>query len=110
MEAACEGDPFALKIVEEMAEYIAVAITNVLHFMNPQAVILNGAHVVNNEPLLAILREKIEKRAMNIVQKDFEMRQTALGNDMNLLGALAVLLQDEMQVGKYNVFLRQQNG
>ncbi|WP_038483875.1 ROK family transcriptional regulator [Shouchella lehensis] len=106
VEAACEGDPFALKIVEEMAEYIAVAITNVLHFMNPQAVILNGAHVVNNEPLLAILREKIEKRAMTIVQKDFEMKQTALGNDMNLLGALAVLLQDEMQVGKYNVFLR----
>ncbi|GAF11275.1 Mlc, transcriptional repressor of MalT and manXYZ operon [Bacillus sp. JCM 19046] len=108
VEAACEGDPFALRIVEEMAEYIAVAITNVLHFMNPQTVIINGAHLINNEPLLRILQEKIERRAMKIVLKGFEIKQTVLGNDMNLLGALAVLLQDELQVGRYNVFLQQE--
>lgn len=107
VESVCEGDPFALKIVEEMAEYIAVAITNVLHFMNPQAVIVNGEHVVNNEPLISLIKKKVERRAMKIVTKDLEIRQTALSNDMNLLGALAVLLQDEMQVGKYNVFLQQ---
>lgn len=106
VEAACEGDPVALKIVEEIAEYIAVAITNVLHFMNPKVVILNGEHLVNNEPLISEIKKKVERRTMKIVTKGLEIRQTALGNDMNLLGALAVLLQNEMQVGKYNVFLQ----
>ncbi len=107
VEAACEGDPFTLRIIEEMAEYLAVAITNVLHFMNPQTVILNGAHVLNNQPLLGSLDEKIKQRAMKIVLKGFKLKQTALGSDMNLLGALAVMLQDELQVGRYNVFLQQ---
>lgn len=44
---------------------------------------------------------------MKIVLKGFKLKQTALGSDMNLLGALAVMLQDELQVGRYNVFLQQ---
>lgn len=109
VEAACAGDPFALTVVEEMAESLAVAITNSLHLLNPQAVVLTGPHVQNNLPLFKRLNEKINSRALNPIARHTEVKPASLETNKDILGALAVLLQYEMQVGKYELFLPEAN-
>jgi glucokinase len=42
-DAACKGDVFALKIIDETADYLALGITTIVHLLDPGLVVLGGA-------------------------------------------------------------------
>ncbi|WP_059103016.1 ROK family transcriptional regulator [Shouchella shacheensis] len=102
VEAVEEGDPLSMQLIEEMAEYLSVAIVNAVHLLNPEAVVLSGELVQGNETLLALVREKVSRRALPSVGANVGIHMTSLRGDIEMLGALSVLLQEEMHVGRYS--------
>ena len=89
-EAASEGDAFAGRVLERVADWNAVGVTNVVHSFAPLAVYVGGAVALNNpERVIDPVRERLQETVMTNVP---DVRPTTLGEDAVLRGALASAL------------------
>jgi glucokinase len=84
-KAARDGDPLALRIVSEVAEYLGIAISGWYNLMNPNLAILGGGFTGLGELLLEPLRSKVRnstlvsKAAVDIKTSDLGPRAIAIG-------------------------------
>ena len=62
VEAAHAGDVLALRMVDEIAEHLGVAVASMLNLMNPDAVIFGGGLAALGDLLLVPLRETVRRR------------------------------------------------
>jgi predicted NBD/HSP70 family sugar kinase len=83
--AALNGDTLALKLVNEIAEYLGIAISGWFNLMNPNLTILGGGLAGLGELLLAPLRSKVRnstlvsKAAVDIKTSELGPRAVAIG-------------------------------
>jgi len=97
--AAQEGDAFARQVVSEAVNYLGIGVANLAHLFNPQMVILGGG-VTNLGPLLfEPVRETVARRTMAPFRGRLEIVPAALGDDVGLLGAAALVL-DALAAGQ----------
>ncbi len=88
--AAQEGDATAIEIVRRAATYVGIGLANVCNILNPAMIVLGGG-VTRIGPLLFDgIRETIAVRAMPPM-RDVRVVPAALGGDVVLLGAIALL-------------------
>ena len=87
-EAALCGDPLALDIVREAADWLGLGLVNLLHLFNPRAVVLGGSVARLGELLLEPVRRVINEHRMTpgFLAPDL-LRPAALGDDVCLIGA-----------------------
>lgn len=92
-EAAKQGDPFAISIINEASAYIGRAVADYLHIFNPSIVVLGGG-VSNNIGQLMIepLRKAMRERTME-PQYDCDVVLAELADDVGLLGTLALAVE-----------------
>jgi len=83
--AALSGDPLALRLVNEIAEYLAIAISGYFNLLNPSLAILGGSLAGLGELLLAPLRSRVRnstlvsKAAVDIKTSELGPRAVAIG-------------------------------
>ena len=96
-EAAVAGDDFALDQFALTGRYLGVGITNLLHIFNPQRIVIGGSVWLHcQEFLSASMWETIRRRAQSPdYWSDLEIVSAELGDDVGLLGAIA-LAEDEL--------------
>jgi predicted NBD/HSP70 family sugar kinase len=92
-EAALAGDPLALRLVQEAAEYLGIAVAGLLNLMNPSLVILGGGLARVGELLLAPLRETVRSRTLVSSIAASEVRASGLGSRAIALGAATLVLE-----------------
>lgn len=92
-QAAQEGDPLAHSIFKEAGFYIGLGITNLLHILNPQLVILGGGVSKAGDLIFDPIRATVKARAMPSYQEGLKIVPLALGGDVGLLGAAAFVLE-----------------
>lgn len=83
-DAAREGDPESIAILDEAFEYIAMAVVNVTALLDPDVIIVGGGMSGQGERVLQPLREKSQDYGLPIPP----LRLSQLGQDAQLLGAL----------------------
>jgi predicted NBD/HSP70 family sugar kinase len=93
-DAALADDPLALRVVQEAAQHLGIAVAGVLNLMNPARVILGGGLSRLSERLLAPLRETVLRRtlvnsvaASDIQTSELGPRDIALGAATHVLDA-----------------------
>ncbi|WP_458185351.1 ROK family protein [Haladaptatus sp. NG-WS-4] len=85
-------DPFADHVIEQVAHWNTVGVTNVVQAYAPLAVYFGGAVSLNNEELVVDpIRERIESLLLNNVP---DVQVTTLGDEVVLKGAVASALTD----------------
>jgi glucokinase len=95
-EEAERGDSLAMQLVLDTAMYLGVGAVNVMHIIDPGAVIFGGAMDFGGEqsPLgrrfLARIRQEIAARAFPVLGERTEVRFAALGNDAGFIGVAGV--------------------
>ncbi|GCF06714.1 ROK family protein [Dictyobacter arantiisoli] len=89
-----EGDPIAQRVVHDVYHYLGMALTNIVHLVNPSMIILGGPGSSPGERLIAPLRERIQKYCLPEASQSLRIVQSALGPEANLLGAVTLALQD----------------
>jgi glucokinase len=89
-EAARAGDAHAQRLVRRTAEYLAVAIVNVVNVFDPQRVILGGGLAQTGDLLVTAVREALGHWTGCFVDGRKALVSTALGQDAALVGAVAV--------------------
>jgi predicted NBD/HSP70 family sugar kinase len=92
IDAALAEDPLALRVVEEAANRLGVAVAGVLNLMNPAAVVIGGGIARLGERLLAPLREAMITRTLVHSAAAAEIRTSELGPRAIALGAATSVL------------------
>ncbi len=95
MEAAMEGDKFALCIWDEVGKALGVAIANLVNLLNVEMVIIGGG--LSNAWELFIDRAKKEavKRGLRAPITRVKIVKTVLGDDAGILGAGYLVFRGE---------------
>jgi glucokinase len=87
------GDPLSLDIVMETARYLGVGITNLMHTVDPNGILLGGAMTFGgNETrlgrdFLAEIKAEVKRRAFPILAENTVIDFATLGGDAGYIGA-----------------------
>jgi len=90
-EAARQGDDLSLKALERAGFYLGIGLANFLHTFNPSIVVLGGGVTQAGNLLLDPMRASLENHVVTRQYiDDLAIRLATLGDDVGLLGALAL--------------------
>jgi len=85
--AALAGDAMARENIEATARYLGVAVSNLLHLLNPQVVAFSGGVTAAGDMLLRPLCHEVHDRTMEASQRNVKICFAELPNDAGLIGA-----------------------
>ena len=86
-EAAVAGDALAAENLAQTGEYLGAAVTNILHILNPQVVVLSGGVTAAGDMLMSPLMAEVNRRAMKAQLEGVKICFAGLGNDAGVIGA-----------------------
>lgn len=91
-----ENDPVYKEILEYQASYLGTGIINMINILNPQAVIIvtNEISKIDLNPLIEKIRDFVRKRAFPVVREKVKIIPGKLGNDVQLVGSISLVLRD----------------
>jgi glucokinase len=93
-EAARAGDRFALEQFALTGKYLGIGIANMLHIFNPERIVMGGGVWIHAKDLMEdAMWRTIRARAQSPEYwQDLSIVTAALGDDVGLLGAVALAL------------------
>lgn len=91
-ERALSGDSYYVNVLEETGDIIGIAMTNLIHVMNPAKIVLGGGVMNSKQFLIPRIQHAIENRALTSGAKQTTIAVTELGDDATLLGAVSLFL------------------
>lgn len=93
-DAAQHGDKLALELLQEAGTYIGLGLVNLIHILEPQRILLGGGVSQAGELLLEPIRQTVHDRVMSPIYREVAIRPAALGKDVGLMGAVALVLEE----------------
>lgn len=93
-EAAAAGDKLAVNAFRRAGKYLGLGIVNLLHLFNPRMIVLGGSVTKAGPLLFDPMWEAIRARAMPAYLEGLSIVPAALGDDVGLLGALALAVTE----------------
>ena len=98
MELVAQGDFGARRIVGEAGRAVGRVLSDLCNLVNPEAIIVGGDLSVAGEPLLAGIREAIDRHALPGAAEAVEVKAATLGERAEVLGALALVIADTVRL------------
>ncbi len=93
-KALRKGDKFVDKVIEEAAEYIGIAVSNLANILNPEVVVLGGGVIeALEDEMMSVIVETAKDYAMPGAMKDVEIFASKLGDHAGITGG-AVLVRN----------------
>lgn len=90
--AARNGDRLAQSGFDRAGEFLGLALANYLHIFNPSIIILGGGVSQSGELLIDPVQRSLQENIMSpIYLKDLILKTSSLGDNVGLMGALALL-------------------
>ncbi len=88
-DAADRGDPSAMKILENITDWFAIAISNLIMAHDPEIIIIHGIYTGAGDFFLERVTQKTGKVSLNRVNKNVQIVYSKLGRESGILGAAA---------------------
>lgn len=96
-KALRRGDKFVEKVIEDAAEYIGIAVGNLVNLFNPEIVVLGGGVIdALEDEMVGIITEVAHDYTIPGSDKELEIIVSKLGNDAGITGA-AVLARQQLK-------------
>ncbi len=98
-EEAERGDPLALEIVLETADFLAIGIVNAMHTVDPAGVVIGGAMTFGGRDaeigrrFLDHVRAEVRRRALPALAQRTTIDFATLGSDAGFIGAAGLARQ-----------------
>ena len=97
VELAIEGDAGCRRAIADAGSYTGHAVANLCNLFNPERIVVGGSLGAAGEILLAPLREAVRRRVIPSAVEDVEIVPGVLGDRAELLGAVALVLNEKEQ-------------
>ncbi|MBP0723629.1 ROK family protein [Bacillus sp. RG28] len=88
-----EEDPIALSVYKKFIRFISIGLTNVVHLLNPEAIIIGGGITEHADQFIQDINIELKKEIMPIYNQGNIVYPSHLGNDAGLYGACYILLK-----------------
>ncbi|MBI2877969.1 MAG: ROK family protein [Candidatus Tectomicrobia bacterium] len=88
---AVQGDPFSQEILREAGKSLGTGLTNVIHILNPEVIVLTGGLMGAREILLEVALKEVQAKAFPWAARQTRIVPGNLGDDAGALGAAALL-------------------
>ena len=99
-KAIRKGDKFVLKIMEESADYMGIAVGNLINLLSPEVVMLGGGIIeALDETLMPRVIEVAQARALPGTARGIRIQATRLGDNAGIIGG-AVLARRKTEPKK----------
>ena len=96
-ELARKGNKVAKRAIEEIAEYLALGLVNIINIFDPEAIVIGGG-LANIEPLIEEAKKKLKK--YKTVRKKPDILKAKLGDNAPAVGAALLALEDFIRMKK----------
>jgi len=90
--AARQGDALAKEVMHNAAVNLGLGLSNLIVIFDPEAVVVGGGVTKSDDLIFAPARRVVAERAGCYFQKDVPILKAALGDDVGLIGAAAMVL------------------
>lgn len=91
-QLALSNDEDCIKMLEEVGEIIGIGLTNLIHVINPEVVILGGGVSKAGKFIMPSIQKTIKERGLSKEARETRIVTSKLGDDATPLGAVALLL------------------
>jgi len=91
--AARAGDELSRLTLIRTGEFLGIGISNIVHALDPEMVVLVGGLVGAAEYLLEGIWKELPKRVFGLSDRKFDVRTGELGDDAGVVGAAGCLLK-----------------
>lgn len=91
-QSAVNGNQDCIEILEETGKILGIGLTNLIHIINPELIILGGGVSNAEKFILPAIQKTIEEKGLTPRAKDTEVLISKLGDDATALGAVALFL------------------
>jgi glucokinase len=92
MELVKQGDPVAMEVYERFIHYISMGLTNVIHLLNPEKIIIGGGITEGEGPFIQDINIQLRNEVMDVYGNEDTVIASSLGNDAGLYGACYLAL------------------
>ena len=90
-QAARQGDEMAKDVMHQAAVNLGIGLSNLIIIFDPQAVVVGGGVTKSNDLIFELARKTVAARAGRYFQKDVPILKAALGDNVGLIGAAALV-------------------
>jgi len=94
MDAANQGDQFALELLSDAGYKIGKALAILIHIMNPANIVLSGRGARVGKILLAPIQQALHKYCIPRLSSGTELLISSLGFDAELIGAAVLVMEN----------------
>jgi predicted NBD/HSP70 family sugar kinase len=94
LELVAARDVAAVRVVNDAGRAIGRVLADLCNHVNPSAIVVGGDLSAAREPLLAGIRESIDRYALRGAADTVEVKAGVLGERAEVLGALALVISD----------------
>lgn len=91
-QAAADGDDLSKEAFDRAGIFIGIGITNLIHILEPELVIIGGGVTKAGPLLFDPIRATVKQRVMSEIFNEVSIREAQLGGDVGLFGAAALAL------------------
>jgi glucokinase-like ROK family protein len=91
-QAARDGDPLAVEMVERASRYLGIALANLVNLLNPEMIVLGGLFAQGQDLMLPVAGETLRKTAFAGLGKKVILQASKFGWQAGIVGACALAL------------------
>ena len=96
--AAENKDKLAFNLLNKTGEYLGRGIANVVNFLNPELIILNGGIAKAGEILISSFKKTLREKALETAYKNLRIETSSLGDMAGAQGAALMALNHFFEV------------
>jgi glucokinase-like ROK family protein len=94
MEAANNGDQFAIELLSDAGYKIGKALAILIHIMNPESIVLSGRGAIVGKILLAPVQQALNKYCIPRLVSSTELMISDLGFSAELIGTAVLVMEN----------------
>jgi predicted NBD/HSP70 family sugar kinase len=96
LKAFGAGDETVTELVKEAGRYLGISIANLISILNVRRIVISGSYVDFGDTFLRAVSEEVRRRALALMTTETQIVYSTLGSYNVILGAVALLLSNEM--------------
>lgn len=91
-QSALQNDTLSINALTQAGRYLGVGITNLIHTINPERIILGGGVMNAKDFVFDSILKTVKQRALTDAAKQTEIIISKFGDDATAMGAVALIL------------------
>jgi len=92
--ASKKNDALALEILDDITDWFATGISNIILLYDPQLVVIQGIYTKAGKYFLENLRRKVNEISLSKIKKESEIKFSKLGEEVGALGAACYVVSE----------------